>query len=159
MSEVAYIEFDDKEVRDFLKNIDANLKNIKDGQKQYTGLLSAIVYGDVIDHFQKQKGEDGPWKKWSESYKKKMEEEGKGNNKILQDTGRLRNNFKPQNVKRNALGFLWFNDATTKDGFPYAFAHQEGGPKLPKRDFMWLSDKAVDKIAQQTLKFLVEKGL
>lgn len=48
----------------------------------------------------------------------KMKELGKGGNKILQDSGRLRNSFKPQNYRSVSEGILWFNNAQTKSGFP-----------------------------------------
>jgi phage gpG-like protein len=159
MADVIYTEFDDKEVKEFLNQIDSRLKNIKGGKKEYTGLLSAIVYADVVKHFEDEQGSKGPWKKWSTSYKDKMEKIGKLGNQILQDTGRLRNTFKPTKVRKTNIGFLWFNDAKTKSGFPYAAAHDNGGDQLPQRDFMWLSDKAMDKVEIQTLQFLLEKGI
>lgn len=181
MSDIIYTEFDDKEVREFLNKIDSRLKNIKGGKKEYTGLLSAIVYGDITRHFEQEQGSEGPWKKWSKSYQDAIDgkvafrkKNGKliafdpsntgikpprkpGN--ILQDTGRLRQNFKPSKVRRVNQGFLWFNDAQTKSGFPYAAAHDVGGPQLPKRDFMWLSEDAMEKIEAQTLQFILEKGI
>lgn len=159
MSDIVYTEFDDKEVRDFLNQIDSKLKNIQGGKKEYTGLLSAIIYEDITRHFEEEKGSGGPWKQWSKSYREKMEADGKGGNKILQDNGRLRQNFKPSKVRRTSQGFLWFNDAQTNSGFPYAAAHDTGGKKLPKRDFMWASDTAMEKISVQTLSFLIEKGI
>lgn len=165
MADILYTEFDDKEVRDFLNNINSKLKNIKDGKKEYTGLLSSIVYEDVIRHFEDEQGSKGPWKKWSKLYKEQMEKQGKGGNQILQDSGRMRNNmmtskaWKPSKVKKVSNGFLWFNNAQTESGFPYAAAHDKGGSKLPKRDFMWLSEKAMNKIEEQTLQFILEKGI
>lgn len=159
MADTVVAEFDNAEVIEFIRNLDKRLKNVKDGQKKYVGLLSAIVYADVINHFQKQEGSGGPWKKWSDSYKKQMDEDGKGGNKILQDTGRLRNTFKPTNNRKVSAGVLWFNNAQTKKSFPYAFAHDEGGPVLPQRDFMWLSEGAVEKIATQTLQFMIDEGI
>ena len=133
-----YAEFDDKEVRSFLKDIDKNVDRVKSVKNEYIGLLSAIVYKDVIKHFESEEGSSGPWAKWSSSYKDKMKEEGKDGNKILQDSGRLRNTFSPKKYRKVSGGILWFNNAEVK-GFPYAFAHDEGGKKLPKRDCMWLS--------------------
>jgi phage gpG-like protein len=159
MADTLIAEFDDKEVQEFLRSVDKNLKEIKDGKRKYTGLLSAIVYEDVMGHFENETGSSGPWKKWSKIYRERMQEIGKGGNKILQDSGRLRNNFKPTKVKKTKEGFLWFNDAKTKSGFPYAAAHDNGGSKLPKRDFMWLSSKAMDKIEIQTLQFMLDEGV
>lgn len=153
------VTFENKEVMDFLNNLDKKLKDIDDGAKKYTTLLSSIVYRDINEHFENEEGSEGKWEQWSLYYAIKMKKIGKGGNKILQDTGRLRNSFKPMNVKRTSEGFLWFNNAKTKSGFPYAFAHNEGGEKLPKRDFMWLSNEAQEKISIQTLQFMIEMGV
>jgi phage gpG-like protein len=159
MAESFIAEFDDQEVKEFLRAVDKNLKNIKDGHRKYTGLLSAIVYQDIMEHFENEAGSNGPWKQWSKFHRERMQEIGKGGNKILQDSGRLRNNFKPTKVKKTKEGFLWFNDAKTKKGFPYAAAHDNGGSKLPKRDFMWLSEKAMGRIEIETLQFMLDEGV
>jgi len=153
------VTFENKEVLDFLKNIDKKLKNIEDGERKYTTLLSSIVYKDINEHFEKEEGSDGKWEQWSLYYAMKMQKLGKSGNKILQDTGRLRNSFKPMNVKRTNEGFLWFNNAKTKSGFPYAFAHNEGGGNLPRRDFMWLSNEAQEMVSVETLQFMIEMGV
>lgn len=160
MAEYSVAEFKDEEVREFLTDLSKKVGQIDRGKGKYTGLLSAIVFSDVNEHFKEEKGSDGPWAKWSKAYMDKMQSEDKAGNKILQDSGRLRQNFKPTDVKFSQNGFLWFNDAKTKIGsFPYAWAHEEGDGKLPKREFMWLSDKAMEKISVQTLQFLIDEGL
>lgn len=168
--------FDDQEVNEFLQGMSSRLKYVENGEKKYTGLLSAIVYGDIMDHFEQQKGSDGPWHKWSKdyakqrmgSYEKKLAKFERSKSakkrmpkvpKILQFDGRMRQNFKPTDVKSTSAGPMWFNDAHTKSGFPYAFAHNEGGSILPKRDFMWLSDGAMNEIAEQTLQFMLDEGI
>ncbi len=151
--------FDDKEVVSFLKSMTKKLQDVKGGEKRFVGLLSAIVFSDVIDHFDKQQGEDGPWKEWSPPYEDYLKSIGRSGNKILQFSGRLRQNFKPGSVRKENAGFLWFNDAQTKNGFPYAAAHDEGGGRLPKRNFMWLSDKGAENISDQTLAFILEEGI
>lgn len=150
---------DDKEVREFIQGMDKNLKDVQNGKSEYIGILSSIVFKDLIKHFESESGSEGKWKPWSDIYKKHMDNTGKGGNKILQDSGRMRQSFKPTNWRKVKDGVLWFNDAKTKKGFPYAFAHNEGGSKLPKREFMWLSDKAMEDITQQTLAFILEKDL
>jgi phage gpG-like protein len=154
-SEVA---FEDKEARRFLKKMIQKTKDVKDKSASYAKLLSAVVFQDVIHHFDKQQGSSGAWKKWSRMYREHMSTLGKGSNRILQDTGRLRMAFMPTNVRSTSEGILWFNPAKTKTGFPYAAAHNEGGDQLPKRDFMWLSDNAKEGIEEQTLQF-IEEGL
>ena len=151
------VEFQDAELKKFLSKLSEKLQQVKDGERKYTALLSSVVFRDIIQHFEQEQGSEGKWQEWSASYRQHMEEIGKSGNKILQFTGKLRNNFKPQNVKRVREGLMWFNDAKTKTGFPYAFAHNEGGSVLPKRDFMWLSDKAIDDIEKNTIAFMNEK--
>ena len=159
MSDNVVAEFKDKEVKDFLKHLDSRLKDVKDGTKKYGGILSSVVFADVISHFENELGSGGPWKSWTKAYKDKMAKIGKGGNKILQDTGKLRQNFKPQDFKSVKNGILWFNDAHTKSGFPYASAHDKGGGSLPKRDFMWLSGDGIDKISELTLQFMLDEGI
>lgn len=153
------VEFQDEGLRKFLGQIDKNLASIKGGKKEYSGLMSALVFQDVLSHFEQEKGSDGKWQPWSSAYADAMAKAGYGGNKKLQFSGRLRQNFKPTSFRSVKDGVLWFNDAQTKGGFPYAFAHDAGGDKLPKREFMWLSDAAMEKIADQTLQFLIEKGI
>lgn len=151
--------FEDKDVAAFLKAMKTRLKAVKGSEKKFVGLLSAIVFRDVQGHFNKEMGSEGPWDSWSISYFDYLEKIGRQNNKKLQFSGNLRQNFKATDYRGTKDGPMWFNDAQTKDGFPYAFAHDEGGDKLPKRDFMWLSDDAVEDISKQTLQFMLDEGV
>lgn len=151
------VEFQDEGIQALLTDLADRLAQIEDGNRKYGGLLSANVFRDIMDHFEQQEGSEGKWKQWSFWYTQQMEKNGKGGNKILQDTGRLRQRFKPQNWRSVKNGYLWFNNAQTKSGFPYAAAHDEGGERLPKRDFMWLSDNTMEEIAVQTLLFLMDE--
>jgi len=151
------VEFQDEGIQALLTDLADRLAQIEDGNRKYGGLLSANVFRDIMDHFEQQEGSEGKWKQWSFWYTQQMEKNGKGGNKILQDTGRLRQSFKPQNWRSVKNGYLWFNNAQTKSGFPYAAAHDEGGERLPKRDFMWLSDNTMEEIAVQTLLFLMDE--
>ena len=149
------IEFEGTAAKNFLKALDKNFKNIAKSDNVYGNLLASIVYRDVIEHFKDESGETSKWEKWSDSYDAAMKKRGKGGNKILQDSGRLRNAFKPSNYKSISGGFFWFNNAKTKNDFAYAKGHDEGYGKLPKRQFMWLSAKAIRSIGDQTLKYLL----
>ena len=154
------VEFESEELKRFLRSFRQKLSMIANGERKYAALMSAIVYQDIVSHFEKEQGSEGKWKEWSKSYRNYLEKIDKSGNKILQFTGRLRQNFKPQNVRSQNEGLLWYNDAKVKGSdFPYAFAHNEGGPILPKRDFMWLSDNAIEKMSQQTLAFILDEGL
>lgn len=158
MANYTTLEFED-EVSDFLKEMKSKLSEVKNGQKRYIGLLSSIVFRDVISHFKDEQGESGPWQQWSYSYRKQMNSKGRGSNKILQYNGRLRNSFQPTNVENTNKGIMWFNNAKTKSNYPYAWGHDTGDGKLPKRDFMWLSEKALEDISNQTLAFLLDEGI
>jgi phage gpG-like protein len=185
----AEFKIDDKEMLDFLNGLNERCKELRDSaNRKVTGVLSVIAFRDIMDHFSKQEGSEGPWKQWSDSYRKTVE--GKmafrkfrsggptipfnldmmsdaqkshfkpprkpGN--ILQATGRLRNSFKPSNVRSSIEGIVWFNNAKTKSGFPYAQAHDDGGETLPKRDFMWLSEKAFDDMLENIQNFMLDEG-
>lgn len=147
---------DDKEIKSFLKGL-SKRSNEPQKNKEYVDLLSAITFKEINDHFIKEEGPSDNWKPWSKIYTDHMSKIGKSGNKILQDTGRLRQSFFPTNYRTSSEGVLWFNNAQTKGGFPYAAAHDQGGPKLPQREFMWLSDKAVEKMTEQTLAYILDE--
>lgn len=153
------VVFDDNELVNFFKGLTSRLSKITKGEKKYAGLLSAIVYRDVNEHFKDEEGPEGPWESWSSSYAKHMQEIGRSGNKILQFSGKLRQNFKPADYRNTENGLLWFNDAQTKSGFPYAALHDDGGPNHPKRSFMWLSNKGSEDISKTTLQFLLDEGI
>ncbi len=148
----AAVQFKDKKLRNFLRKMQKKVKDYEDGAKSVIAAWGPLVFADVIDHFEKQKGPKGKWEQWSKSYQKRMAKMKKGGNKILIDSGRLRNSFQPSNARSIKDGILWFNPAKTANGFPYAKAHDEGGKKLPQREFMYLSQDAMGKIAALTLK-------
>lgn len=145
---------DDAKAKKLIQKLGGKALAIKDRKNDYLSVMSAVVFADVMDHFLLEKGPKGPWKAWSRAYSEHMDRIGKGGNKVLQDSGRLRGSFYPTNHRLTSDGILWFNPAKTKGGFPYAAAHDEGGETLPQRKFMYLSDHALEKMASQTLEFL-----
>lgn len=149
------IKFDDREVVEFFKKLTKNLDDISKSQQAFAGAIGAVVFKDVIDHFEREQGPSGKWKKWSRSYDEYMKAIGKGGNKILQDTGRLRQSFAPTNYRKATDGIVFYNNAKTKDGYPYAWAHNEGDGRLPQREFMWLSKTASDNLSKVTLGYLL----
>jgi len=142
---------DDRRLKKFLKNIDKKIK----AKKAISKAASPIVFRDVVKHFEQERGEKDKWPAWSTAYQKHMERIGKAGNKILQDTGRLRQSFLPSNARIGRDFLLWFNPAKVVGGFPYAAAHDIGGTQLPKRKFMWISKDALDDIATATLKVIL----
>lgn len=153
----AEIILEDKEVKEFFKKTLKNLKNIENGESSFIGIVGATVFKDVMDHFSKEEGQEGPWAPWSKVYKEHMMRIGRQGNKKLQFTGRLRQTFKPTDSRKVSDGLVWYNNALTKDGFPYAQAHDEG-IGVPQREFMWLSKSAVETIAKQIVDFTLGTG-
>lgn len=153
------VALQDEKAQKFLQKAMKKVQEAKDGGRAFAMALSAVVFQDIMDHFEKEQGPEGPWSPWSSSYRKYMDMRGKGGNRILQDTGRLRQSFMPTNYRKVGEGILWYNPARTKSGFPYAYAHDEGGPKLPARSFMWTSDDASEKIADVTLAYILDKNV
>jgi phage gpG-like protein len=180
MAEIEF-KYDDKAIRDFLEGLAKKKDAILKRETAYVNVISAEVYREVIRHFEQEEGSRGPWKNWAKSYSDAID--GKiafrkfngvtvplGPEQIkamgikpprprgmkLQDSGALRQSFRAGNWRNKSDGIEWYNPAKTKSGFPYAAAHDIGGEKLPKRDFMWLSDKSMDKISELTLNFFTD---
>ena len=151
------VALQDAEAQKWLQKAIKKVQSAKDGGREFGMALSAHVFADVIDHFEKEEFLPLPTAPWSAFYREMMDASGKGGNKLLQDSGRLRQSFLPTNYRKVAEGIQWFNPAKTKSGFPYAYAHNEGGPKLPQRNFMWLSDSASERIAETSLRYVLGK--
>lgn len=143
--------FQDSRIQEFFKRINGRLENITGKNKKiFASIASVFVYKDYVDHFENEMGPKGKWKPWSKMYAEHMAKIGKGGNRILQDTGFLRGAFHPASYRTQKDGILWFNPAKTKSGDPYAARHDENRP------FMWLSDRALDDIADASLDHLMK---
>lgn len=155
-------------------------------RQEYAGIVSSFVFQDIDDHFKKQRGPNGPWDSWSDSYSDAIankvafryvngrtiaitDPEFLAQNKpprkpglILQDSGNLRQRIVPQGgdipFRLNNEGVLFYNNAQTKDGFAYAKHHDEGKSswKGNPRPFMWLSPKGINGIIEATVQWLKE---
>jgi phage gpG-like protein len=147
---------DTKMAQQWMRRLLAAVGKTQSGASDYANLLSTVVFRDIVDHFQQEEGPDGPWAAWAFAYFMHLRRIGKGGNKILQDSGRLRMAFTPASWRSVTGGILWYNPAKTKSGFPYAKAHDDGGSVLPQRQFMWLSDSARENLAEMTLQFILE---
>ena len=139
---------DDAAVNRLLKGLIKNVGQISEKGKRYVGLLSSIVLGDVVRHFENESGPNGRWTPWSDRYQRYMVSIGKGNNLILSDTGRLRQGWQPARYRLAQDGVLWFNPV------PYAALHDQGIFPYPRRQFTWLSSNAVKEIEVQTARFV-----
>ena len=156
----AELIFKGKAALGLIKNLEKRIEGALEREKEYLGLVGAIAFTDVMDHFSKSKGPERKWQKWSTAYRDHMAAIGKGGNNILIDNGRLRQSTV---IAKKRLGgslkdAILINAAQTKRGFPYAFAHDNDGPRktLPQRKFMWLSTKAMSKISTSTIKFILK---
>ena len=153
------MNFDNARAMAFFKGLDKTNKAILNHRDDYAQALGALVLKDVVSHFKDESGPDGKWPHWSFFYTLHMERLGKGGNKMLQDSGRLRQTLTPKSYKKKKDGIEWYNNAKTKKGFPYAYAHNEGGKQLPKREFMWASPGLLDKVSKLTLAFFLKGRL
>ena len=176
----AEFNLDDYKWKFFLASLKKKLK-LAESSRAFGGIISSYVYADIDDHFQKEHGPDGSWTPWSLSYAGavaghiafrkingrivplgpyQISEWGikppRKPGKILQASGQLKMKFTPNKFRAEPGGIVFFNNAKTKTGFPYAKAHDEGGDKLPRRSFMWLSKEGMINIISATEKWLAE---
>lgn len=158
MAEQTFAKFDDKQLRSFLNRTSKKFNQITTGQRSYLKLIAIKVFQDIIDHFDREEGPEGRWREiapWHPKYKRWKEPAAK----YLQDSGNLRMGILPIEHGKQAYGkadgsaIVFFNPARTKKGFPYAAAHDEGIMGQPKRTFMWLSDKGMKGVVEETEKF------
>jgi len=159
----------DKKAQKLIKKFLKNAKEFERHGKRYAAAMSVWVFQDIMDHFDKEEGPEGMWKQWTTAYKKQRTNRLTAKQKrkrgkrfaILQDSGALRKAFLPvespslAGSRSTSDGILWFNPAKTASGYPYAWGHDTGDGKLPKRTFMWLSNDAQNKIAEGTLEFII----
>lgn len=142
------VTIDDADVRRLLNGLIKNVGQISEKGKRYVGLLSSIVFRDIMEHFEKEEGPSGRWKPWSARYQRYMMRIGKANNLILSDTGRLKQGWQPSRYRIAKDGILWFNPV------PYGAKHDQGISPYPQRKFTWLSSGAVKAMEEQTARFL-----
>lgn len=147
----AEFKFESEEWSRIIKRIRRKWDDIRK-RKEFGGIVSIAAYKNIDQHFKDESGPDGKWQKWSTAYENHLKKIGRGGNKILQFKGNLRKSILPENGKfrSNASGVLLYS------AIPYANRHDEGTDGMPQRKFMWVSDKAIDSILDQTLKWLDE---
>jgi len=123
--------------------------------KKANEYIAARGWKDVMDHFSKEEGPDGKWKSLSEwTLRARRKGKGSGTARILQDTGTMRRSVKFRGTS---------SDAEVYTGIEYAATHQYGrtariGKRsitIPKRPFLWLSDKARKAIGDISLNYII----
>lgn len=102
-------------------------------------VIAAKAHRNVIDHFEKEKGPKRKWPRWSRKNPKtgirtffSSRPYGRGGNKILQDTGRLKGSVRFTGKRRQAEVFT---------NVKYAKFHQKGTKNMVKRPFMYIDRK------------------
>ena len=108
---------------------------------------------DVLDHFANQSGPSGRWPPRSPKTQADYARRGKTNakynpsNLLLQLTGRLRGSILPAG-REGGVKVINKNAVMLFSAVEYSRAHDEGIPgRLPQRQFMWLSSKGNEEVA------------
>jgi phage gpG-like protein len=129
------------------KKIQKNFEAASRGDKRFFTLMVAIAQRDVDQHFQNEMGPKKRWQKWSDAYAL-----SRGTGRILQDTGALKGSVSPASFARPKSGKI----TLLTSGLAYSKTHDEGdkGRNIPKRKYMWISDEAIEKMADVALKYL-----
>ena len=136
------IKIEKDEVTAAMKRVSDTLTGPK--RIQLFKTLSAIMFADVIDHFSREQSPDGKWERWKDpktGNRIGRRPTKRGGSKMLLDTGRLRGSLKPGHDQ---------NEANVHTDVEYGPVQNFGSLKKdhPSREFMWLSDKAQDRIVQ-----------
>jgi len=158
MAENFKAKLDDREWRRFFREILSKMKNRANILK-----TAFSIYGirDIVDHFDKERGPKGKWKKRSPitqmQYARLNKKHKKYNpsNKLLQLTGALRQSILPSNVKKISK-----DEILVFSNVEYSAMHDLGSRKrnLPQREFMWLSKPAISRIQKTIMRIVAEGG-
>ena len=109
-------------------------------QTKACSVASLVMYQDVMKHFREERGPDGKWQALSVIT---LQRRRGAEAKILQDTGILRTSIMPSADK---------NTARVGTNIIYASKHQFG-EGVPKREFLWLSKEARERIIENYWKW------
>lgn len=150
------VHLDTKEWEGFFKAVSDGVKNPK---PYLRAAFSTRGFSDIIKHFEAQRGPNGAWKPRSpetqRAYARLNKKHAKYNptNKLLQLSGNMRRNFLPGNIEDHGQNAIVFFNPT-----PYAAAHDDGSNKrnIPQREFMYLTDKAVDDMLNIVMDLVVK---
>ena len=133
-----------------LRQVKNNFKRYKDrldGDSRIWQVIANQGHGDIMDHFAKEEGPGGS--KWTDFGRGKYStrRSARGGNMLLQDTGRLRGSIRAKGYGSNAR---------IQTGANYAGYHNSGTKRIPKRTFMWISEKAQDLMAKTFARYIVK---
>ena len=110
-------------------------------------IISGMMRRNVMDHFKTESGPRGKWQAlapstiaWKKKHKYKW---------ILRNSGNLWRRNLPRNDNKKA----W-----VENDVEYAAKHQFGKGRIPQREFMWLSKKALKYIVDYMKNYLTRGG-
>ena len=151
MARLASTKLDDREWRRLIKQIKA--RGTK-GWKLLKAVYSIIGFKDVIQHFKDEKNPKGKqWKRWlnrkTGKHDLNVRPSRRGGTKMLQDTGLLRKSIMSKWMKARSR-----NSIKVFSPLGYSGRHDEGIGKMPKREFMYLSSDAQDKMVGMIAKII-----
>lgn len=162
-----HVTLDTREWDKFLAGV---VKNIGDATATLLTLSKIHGFADIIDHFAREEGPSGRWKRRKASTQQRYARIQSGelrppagiaraafspSNKLLQLTGNLRQSLLP------ARGGAKKRQKNTVELFTpvvYAGVHQYGYKNIPARPFMWLSEPAGEKIINDLIASILEKS-
>lgn len=129
---------------DLKEALDLTLKRIVDNQDKLTITIAEDIKDGSIKNFDRESFNGQNW----------LENKKPNGKKILEDSGRLKNDVR--NAVRNGY-------KTGKDSYslvvatPYAGYHQEGTSKLPQREFIGMTPE-IDKKIITDITTLIDKA-
>ena len=121
-----------KELNSALKKYEKKMKLLQPTSFYKDSVI--VMKKDVLEHFRDERGSDRKWKK-----SKRARREG---GKTLQDKGLMRSSISSSTDRTSAS----VGTNKTSKGVSYPRIHNEGLGGRPKREFLWLSKKAGNKI-------------
>lgn len=140
-----------------VKNLDTTIDDLQglyteleDLRKPFT-VIKAKMYKEIIRHFEEEEGPDGKWERWQFRGRRiNYRPYGRGGNKMLQDTGRLRNSF---------MWDLLPDEIRVFTEVEYASYHQFGTSKMVARPFLWFEERSYEEWAEYIVEYLLRRLL
>jgi len=112
-------------------------------------IIKAKMHREIIKHFEEERGPDSRWERWHWRGRiLNYRPYGRGGNKILQDTGRLKGGFAWNLLP---LEIRVFNE------IDYASYHQFGTRRMVARPFLWFEDRSIENWANTVVNFILRR--
>lgn len=134
------VSFNTSEWDALFRSIDKTAKDPKPALRVAFGTRG---FRDIISHFDSEASPTSPWRPSQRVLRY--------GGKTLQDTGNLRQNFIPTNLRDRGRDAIVFFNPT-----PYADQHDSGTKTIPQREFMWLSGEAQEDMLNIILDLIVK---